>query len=162
MIAPSSPRRRRRQRQRFDQTPTARRVRGIENYRKMRELFETQRAAEIADVARVRIEAADATLAEHDIRIAFNENVLRGEQQLVERCRWPALEKNREARSRGGTQEWDVLHVARADLHHVGICRNELHVRFRERLGDDRQIVTRARIRDERQPRIAEPLEIVR
>ena len=50
--------------QRSDEATATARVRGIDDHRKVRQFFEPERAAEVEHVARLRIEAANAALAE--------------------------------------------------------------------------------------------------
>ena len=92
-----------RQYERLDQRPASGRVRRIQDDRQMRQLLEAQRAAEIAHVARLRVEAANAALAKHDVLVAFQKYVLGGTEQLVERRSRAALEQNRQTGARRRT-----------------------------------------------------------
>ena len=64
---------------------------------------------------------ADAPLAEHDVGVAPVEDVLGGQQELVERGAHAALQERGLARVADGLEELVVLHVAGADLEDVGV-----------------------------------------
>ena len=78
-------------------------------------------AREVEREARRGLERADAALAQHHVLVALLEDVVGGHQQLVERRRQPALEQHRLAELAGDLEQRVVLHVARADLDHVGV-----------------------------------------
>ena len=71
--------------------------------------------------------------------IAAVEDVLGGEQELVDRRAHSALQEGGLARVAHGLQELVVLHVAGADLEHVGILGDHRHMLRGHHLGDDRQ-----------------------
>ena len=89
--------------------------------------------------ARVILEGADAALAEHHFRVAGLEDVLRGQQEFVHRRRRAALQQHRQARFADRFQQRIVLHVAGADLQHVGVGGHQFDVLLRHHLRDDRQ-----------------------
>ena len=66
------------------------------------------------------LEGADAALAEDDLVVALREDVLGGEQPLLHRRRHAALEQDRLAQPADLGEQGEVLHVAGADLEHVG------------------------------------------
>ena len=108
-------------------------------------------AAEVERVARRGLERADAALAQHHVRVALLEDVVGRHQQLVERGRQPALEQHRLAELAGDLEQRVVLHVARADLDHVGVLGDRVGVLGVEELGDDRQAGLRARLGEDLQ-----------
>ena len=71
--------------------------------------------------------------------VALLEHVLGGHQQLLERRGQAALEQHRAAGAADLGQQRVVLHVARADLDHVGDLEHRLDVARVHQLGDDRQ-----------------------
>ena len=73
--------------------------------------------------------------------------------------RQPALEQHRLAELAGDLEQRVVLHVARADLHDVGVLGDRVGVRGVEQLGDDRQPGLRARLGEDLQRRGAQALE---
>ena len=77
-------------------------------------------------------------------------------------ARHAALEHHRLAAVADGLQQREVLHVARADLEHVGVLGDELDVGDVDDLGDDRQAGLRAHVGEDLEPALAEPLERVR
>ncbi len=89
--------------------------------------------------AGVVLVGADASLTEHDVRVAAVEDVLGGEQELVEGRAHAALQQGGLARVSHGLQELVVLHVAGADLQDVGVLGDHRDVFGRHDLGDDRQ-----------------------
>ena len=66
------------------------------------------------------LERADPALAQDDRLVALLEDVLGGHQQLVQRAGQAALDQDRAARAADLGQQRVVLHVAGADLDHVG------------------------------------------
>ena len=58
--------------------------------------------------------------------VALGEDVLGGEEELLHRGGHAALEEDRLARAAGAAQEREVLHVARADLHDVGVLGDQV------------------------------------
>ena len=81
----------------------------------------------------------DAPLAEHHVRVAAVEDVLGGQQELVDRRAHPALQQGGLARVADGLEQLVVLHVAGADLEHVGVLGDHRDVLGGHHLGDDRQ-----------------------
>ncbi len=112
-------------------------MRGIDNHRQMRNAAHRRDGGEIERVARVLGKSADASFAQHDRVVAFRHNVLGGEQPFVEHRRHATLEQDGEFRTAGASQERKVLHVARADLNHVGMFFDQIHTLFVESLSDD-------------------------
>ena len=104
-----------------------------------RQLLEHRDRREVEREAVGGLERADAALAEHHALVALLEDVLRRHQQLLERRRQPALEQHRDAGAADLGQQRVVLHVARADLDHVGDLGDRLEVAHVHQLGDDRQ-----------------------
>ena len=111
--------------------------------------------------ARVILERADAALAEHHLCVARFQNVFGGEQELIHRRRWAALEQDRQIRFADRFEQWVVLHVAGADLQHVGILRYQLDVLRRHYLRDDGQPGLGAGLGQELQTLLLQSLEAV-
>ncbi len=88
------------------------------------------------------------------------EEVLGGEQPLLDRGRHPALEQDRLARRAGLAQQLEVLHVARADLEHVALLGDALDVLRRDDLGDDRETGAPALLGEEREAREPRPWKL--
>ena len=117
----------------------ARGVARIDDHRQMRELLEDGDRHEVKREAIGGLERADPALAQDHVSVALVEHVLGGHQQLLERARQPALEQRRPARPADLGEQRVVLHVARADLEHVGDLEHRLQVAGVHQLGDDRQ-----------------------
>ena len=151
--------RRGRARERLDEPAVARRVARVDDHRQVRVQLEPRDRAEVEREARRGLERADAALAQDHALVALLEHVVGGHQQLVERGREPALEQHRLAELARDLEQRVVLHVARADLDHVGVLGDQLGVRGVEQLGDDGQPGLRARLGEDLQPGRAEALE---
>ena len=76
--------------------------------------------------------------------------------------RHPALEQDRRPRPADLLEQLEVLHVARADLEHVGLARDGLDVSGVEHLGHDGQAVLAPCLVHHRESLETEPLEVVR
>ena len=87
----------------------------------MRELFEQRHDADVEHVPSRGVEGANASLAEDDVLVTRQQHVLGGEQPLFHGGGEPALEQDWFSGRTGFAQERKVLHVARADLQHVGV-----------------------------------------
>src|SRR6185503_19382703 len=84
------------------------------------------------------------------------------EQQLIERRRHTALEHHRLAGLSDSAQQRKVLHVASADLHHVGELFNEIGGFRIENLCDDAKPESLAHVSKNLQSVFAQALERVR
>ena len=113
--------------------------RRVDDHRQVRVQLEPRDRAEVEREARRGLEGADPALAEDHVLVALLEDVVGGLQQLVERRRQPALEQHRLAELARDLEQRVVLHVARADLHDVGVLGDRVGVLGVEQLGDDRQ-----------------------
>ncbi len=72
---------------------------------------------------------------------AAREEVLAREEPLLDGGGHRALEEHGPPGASDGLEEREVLHVARAHLHEVGVLGHEAHVALAERLGDDLEAV---------------------
>ena len=158
-MIPSAPTAAAAARERLDQPPVARGVARVDDHRQVRVQLQPRHGAEVEREARRGLERPDPALAQDHVLVALLEHVVGGHQQLVERGRQPALEQHGLAELARHLEQRVVLHVARADLDHVGVLGDELGVRRVEQLGDDRQAGDRARLGEDLQPRRAQALE---
>ena len=108
---------------------------------------------DVEGVARRLLEGADPALAQHDVEVAALRDVLRRHQPLLDRRAHAALEHDRLAGVADGLQQREVLGVARADLQHVGVRRDELDVAHVDDLGDHRQAGLGAHVGEDLQAR---------
>src|SRR5690606_7632345 len=83
------------ERQRRDQRAAARGVAGVDPHGQVRELLEHRYGADVEREARRGLERPDAALAEHHLRVALAEDVLRGLEELADRRGHAALEQHR-------------------------------------------------------------------
>ena len=114
---------------------------------------------EVERVAGGRLEGADAALAEDDVGVARREDVLGGHEPLLDGRRQAALQEHRLAALAHGLQEDEVGHVAGADLEHVHVAVEDLHIGRVRDLADDRQPGLLACLGQELEALDAEPLE---
>src|SRR6266446_1874500 len=115
--------------------------------------------AEIERVASVVGKSADTALAKHYVVIAFAHDVFGGHQELFERGGNPSLQQNRFARASGTLQQREVLHVAGADLNHVGVLLDQIEGLVVHGFGDDQQAKAVAEVGHNLQTFFAESLK---
>ncbi len=111
-----------------DLVPAPRAVAGIHQDGQMAELLHHRDGGDVESVAGGVLEGADAALAEDDLLVAPGQDVLRGQQQLLDGRAQTALEQHRTAHLAEVLQEVEVLHVARADLVAVDVAAHHLDV----------------------------------
>jgi hypothetical protein len=130
--------------------------------RQVRQRLYDRDRGQVQEIAGVAVEAAHAALAQDDVVVPLGQDVLGGEQQLVDGGGDAPLEQHGAPAPPRGTQQRVVLHVARAYLHDVRVVRHDLDGLGIHRLGDDRETGRLAGAREMREARFAEPLERVR
>ena len=150
------------ERHRLHQVTAAGGVAGVDEHRQMGPSLEHGDRHQVQGEAVRGLERADPALAEDHRLVALLEDVLGRHQQLVERRRQPALEQHRPPAASDLGQERVVLHVARADLQHVGDVEQDVEIPGVHHLGDDRQSRLRLGLGEQPQPLLAEALERVR
>ncbi len=99
----------------------------------MAQAFGQRHSGHIVQIPRRVIETSNPTLAQHNLRIALREHVLRAHQQVIDRGRNTSLEQYGSMRFADFGQQDKVLHVAGTDLNHVGILGNQFDI---ARIGD--------------------------
>src|SRR6202166_4646560 len=107
-------------------------------------------------------ESAHAAFAEHYVVIAFAEDIFGGHQEFVERGRHAALEENWFFGAAGALEQREILHVAGADLDHVGVFFDEVEAFVVDGFGDDAEAVVLADLRENFEAVFAETLKTVR
>ena len=138
-------------------------VRRIEDHGQVRQLVKHRHRVDVEGVAGSRLEGANAALAEKYIRVAVRDNVLGREQEFLDGRALPALEHDRTAGQRANFfEKREVLHVASADLEHVGIVGYELDVGHGHDFGDHLQPVTVTGLAQQAQTLLLQALETVR
>src|SRR5215211_3060279 len=151
----------RRERERLHERALPGRVARVDHDRQVGQLAKHRHRHQVEREALTRLVGADAALAEHHVLVALLEDVLRGHQELLERRRVPALQEHRDARAAHLGEQRVVLHIARAELHHVGHREHWLQVAHVHQLGHYRQAGLGLRLRQQAQARLAEALERV-
>ena len=137
-------------------------MRGVDDDRQMRQLLEAQGAAEVEDVARVRIEAAVPRSHSTTRRLPSSRMYSAAPKSSSSVAAGPRLSRIGSPVRAAAHSSRDVLHVARADLEHVGEGRDQRDVRLRQRLDHDGEPRPPARFGDQRERLVAQPLEVVR
>ena len=98
-------------------------------------LLEHRYCRHIESVAGGRLEGPDAALTEDHLAISLRHDILGRHKQLLYGGGKPALEKHRLAGPANFRQQREVLHVAGADLKHVSVLGNEIHLTGIHHLG---------------------------
>ena len=135
------------------------RVRRVRDDRQMRLHLEPGDGGQIEGVARLRAEGPDPALAQHDLHVAPAHDVLRREEQVLQRGRHPALEQHRALQLSDLAQQREVLHVPRPDLQHVGVAGHQFRVAGIHDLGDDGKPGLAPDPREDLQALLLEPVE---
>jgi hypothetical protein len=94
-----------------------------------------------------------------DVEIAALGDVLGGHQPFLDRGVHPALDQHRFAGRSDRLEQREVLHVAGADLQHVGVAGDHVDVVRAHHLGDNRKPDLVAHIGKDLQPTLAQALE---
>ncbi len=110
---------------RWNLIATPGRVARVGSYRKMRELLEYRNRRDIERISQVRLERANASLAENHFAIAARHYVLGGEQRLFDSSRRSPFEQNRFVDSPNFAKQIEVLHIACADLKYVNVANEQ-------------------------------------
>ena len=110
---------------------------GVAEDGQVAELLHSRNDAEVERVTRVVHVGADAALAEHNVAVTFAHDVLGAHQKLFQGGAESALEQHGERRTAGALKQRVVLHVARADLNHVGVVFDGFQGLGVHGLGDD-------------------------
>ena len=114
---------------------------------------------EIESVAGKIGEGADAAFAEHDVIVAFGEDVFGGHEEFVESGGHAALEENGGLGAASAFEEREILHVAGADLNDVGVFLDEVEGFVVDGFGDDTEAIFFANHGEDFEAGEAQPLE---
>ncbi len=134
-------------------------VGGVDDHRQMGQLLEHRHRRDIQGVAGGRLEGADTPLAQQHPAVPLREDVLGAHQELLDGGRHPPLEQDRLVELAEHLEQGEVLHVAGADLHDVGIAGHQLYVPRVDHLGDDGQAGRLPGQGQQLQPILFHPLE---
>ena len=134
----------------------------VNDDREMRQPAQDWNGIEVEGVARGGLKGSNAALAEDELRVSSGQDVLRGEEPLLNRPREASLQHHGHARSPDRIEEREVLHVASANLKHVGELGHHINLRRLHHLRDDGETRALPRLREEAEPIKTEPLEGVR
>ncbi len=96
-------------------------VAGVNEDGEMAALLHRGNDGEIESIARKIGEGADAAFAEHDVVVAFAHYIFGGHQEFIESGGHAAFEEHGLFGAAGAFEQREILHVARADLNHVGV-----------------------------------------
>ena len=109
----------------------------INHNRQMAEALDGRYQAQVEGVARVIGKGANAALTEDHVVVAFAHYVLGGHQEFFESGRHAALQQNGFAPASGTFEQRKILHVACANLDHVGVFFNQFQRFAVDCLGDN-------------------------
>ena len=137
-------------------------VRRVDEDREMAAFLDGGNDGEIQGIAGEVREGADAAFAEHDVVVAFGEDIFRGHEKFVEGSGHAALEENRLFGASGTFEKREVLHVAGADLDDVGVFLNEVQGFVVDGFGNDAESELLADFGENFEAGEAKPLEGVR
>src|SRR5579862_2361307 len=110
---------------------------GIDHNGKVAEPLYSRHDAEVESIAGVVSEGTDSALAQDHFVIALAHHVLGCHKEFFKSSGHAALEQHRNAGAPRPLEQGIVLHVAGADLDHVGIFFHELHGFVVDGLGDN-------------------------
>src|SRR5437867_208702 len=142
--------------------PQTRPVARISDHWEMRQLLHERDRREVEEIARHRVEAPDATLAQDDLLIALGEDVLRAQQQIGDGGRHASFEQHRFSQPPRGAQQRVVLHVPRADLDAVGVFGYEMRAFLVQCFGHDGEARLVPRESEQLQTALPHTLERIR
>ena len=137
-------------------------MRRIGHHRQVRKLFHHRNRGHVERIARVGFEGADAALAQNHFVIAARKNVFGGEQQFLNGRGLAALQQDRLANAPQFAQQIEILHVARAHLQNVRVCREQRDLGGIHHFADDQQAAPVGRFAHHLQALFAQPLKAVR
>jgi hypothetical protein len=124
-------------------------------------LLQHRHGADVEREAGGALERLDPALAEDHARIPLLEDVLGGHQKLLDRGGGAALEQHGLVGLPDLREQVEVLHVARADLEHVGRLHDLLHLARVHHLGREGQPGVLAGLCEDREALGPEALEAV-
>src|ERR1700682_5219736 len=107
-------------------------------------------------------ESAHAALAEHYVVIAFAQDIFGGHQEFVERGGHAALQENGFFGAASALEQREILHVAGADLDHVGVLLDKVEAFIVDGFSYDAETVELANLRENFQTIFTEALKTVR
>ncbi len=148
--------------ERDDQVALAAAVAGVHDDRQVRQAVDHRHGGDVEGVAGGLLERPDAALAQDDVEVAALRDVLRGHEPLLVGRGHAALEHDRLAGAADGLEEREVLHVAGADLEHVGPLSDQRDVSGVDHLGHHGQARLGAYVGEDPQALLAQSLEGVR
>src|SRR5215212_3424541 len=100
----------------------------IDDDREMAFTLYHRNCRDVESVSCRSLESPDAPLTYNDLIVPMRHDVLRGHEQLGYRCRESALEENGPLHVSELREQSKVLHVARANLEHVRMLGDEIHM----------------------------------
>ena len=125
--------------QRAHQLAATRSVARVHDHREVSALLQHGHRGEVEGVSVRRLEGANAVLAEDHVAVALYEDVLGGQHQVIHGGGRTALEEHRPPGPPELGEERVVVHVAGADLDHVGHPEHGVELAHVGELGDHRQ-----------------------
>src|SRR5580658_31335 len=129
--------RNRRPRNRPDQALLAGPMRGIGHYGQVREFFGEGDGGKVKGVSHAGFERLDSALTKDDLVVSSGQQVFRRQQPFLHRGRGSSLEQDGFLDDGEPAQQGEVLHIACADLEHIGVLADQVHIFGTHDLGYD-------------------------
>ena len=135
------------------------RMAGIDDDGQMALLLDIGDGREVQRVATVVDKGANPALTEDDLDVAAFHDILRRHQPFVDGGGHAAFQHDRPVGAAGAPQQAEILHVARADLDHVGVFLNNIECFEIHHFGDHGQAGFVSHLGQDLQPLHTQPLE---
>jgi len=137
-------------------------VAGVNEDRQVAALFDRGDDGEIEGVAGKVGEGAHAAFAEHHVVVAFAQDVFGGHEKFIERGRHAAFQEHGLFGAASAFQQREILHVARANLDHVGPFFDEVERFVVNCFGDDAEAIVAPDLVEDFEAGKAESLKAIR
>src|SRR5208337_2041223 len=111
----------------------------IGDHGQVREIAGESYGRQVDGVAHLGFESLNAALAENDLLVASRQQILGGEQPLFHRRGGASLQQDGLVDGGETAQQGEVLHVAGADLQHVDVLADDVHILGAHDFGDHGQ-----------------------
>src|SRR5579883_768724 len=117
---------------------------------------------QVERVPRMVSKSTHAALAQNDLIVALAHDVLSCHEELFKRGRDAALQQDRPSLASCSLQQREVLHVARADLDHIGVLIDQFQSFVVDGFGNDPQAELVANLRHDLERLFAQSLKSIR
>src|SRR5208283_1826106 len=109
-----------------DFIPDPRGMARVHYNRQVGKLLYDGNGGKVQSISRVALECANSALAQHNLVVAFRENVFGGHEPFLDSRRQSPLQKHRLADSANGLQQFEILHVSSPDLNNINVFHHQV------------------------------------